>query len=174
MIRHITESIMVKPVSLILATSILFMSFAPYQETVTLSAGTLIILETVQAFQSDLATPGMTIDFKVRSDVKVKGEVVIKAGTMAKGQVVRAQKAKGVGKAGHIEIQVRSVEAVDGQEVLLTGGNLHQEGEDKQTAALVLGILLCILFLTKKGKNAEIPVGTRVDGTVATNMEIEV
>ncbi len=108
------------------------------------------------------------VDFKVRYDVKVDGITAIAAGAIAKGQVMRADKAKGLGKEGFVEILIKSVTAKDGQEVVLSGGNVYQQGQDKQTLALVLGILVCILFLTMKGKNAEVPAGYEVNSSVAT------
>jgi hypothetical protein len=71
-----------------------------------------------------------------------------------------------------VEVNIKSVTAVDGQQVILSGGT-YQEGEDRQTLAIILGVVVCILFLTMKGKDAEIPAGYSVDGTVAQNIEIE-
>ena len=117
---------------------------------------------------------GQTIDFRVKSDVKVDGKTVVAAGSIAKGQVMRAQKAKGVGKEGFVEIQIKSVTALDGQEVYLTGGNVYQEGEDKQTLSILLGIFVCILFLTIKGENAQVPPGYQVTSSVATTTTIQI
>jgi hypothetical protein len=141
---------------------------------VVLNAGTNVPLETVGIIRSDQVTVGQTIDFRVKHDVKVDGITVINAGSIAKGQVIRAQKAKGLGKEGFVEIQIKSVTAVDGQEVILGGGNVYQEGQDKQTLAIVLGIIVCLLFLTMKGKNAEIPPGYQVTANVATSVTIKV
>jgi hypothetical protein len=141
---------------------------------VVLNAGTNIPLETVSMIQSDLVSVGQTIDFRVKYDVQVEGKIVVAAGSIAKGQVMRAQKAKGLGKEGLVEIQIKSVTAVDGQEVFLTGGNVYQEGEDKQTMAILLGVFVCILFLTMKGKNAQVPPGYQVTSSVATTMTVKI
>ena len=63
---------------------------------------------------------------------------------------------------------------MDGQQIPVVGNNIYRQGEDKQTLAIVLGVVLCILFLTMKGKNAEIPAGTAVDATTAANMTVNV
>lgn len=174
MISKIQQSIYVKHTALLLLVSVLLMSFRMRNSgEVVLNAGTNIPLETVSRIYSDQVTIGQTIDFRVRYDVKVDGKVAIPAGAIAKGQVIRAQKAKGLGKEGFVEIQIKSVTASDGQEVFLTGGNVFQEGDDKQTLAIVLGVLVCILFLTIKGKNAEVPAGFQVTPSVATNMTIK-
>ncbi len=166
---------LLKQVALLLTVSILSMSSKMRgNEEVILTAGTSIPLETVSMIQSDLVIIGQIIDFRVTQDVVVDGKKVIPAGSIAKGQVMRAQRAKGLGKEGFVEIHIKSVTAADGQEVFLTGGNVYQEGEDQQTLAIVLGILVCILFLTMKGKNAQVPPGYLVYSNVATNTTINI
>ena len=175
MISKIHNSVYVKHIALLLAVSILSMSFKMHGNgEVVLNAGTSIALETVSIIQSDLVSVGQSIDFRVKYDVKVDGKTVVAAGSIAKGQVMRAQKAKGLGKEGFVEIQIKSVTAADGQEVFLTGGNVYNEGEDRQTLAIVLGIFVCILFLTMKGKNAQVAPGYQVTSSVATTMTIKI
>lgn len=162
-----------RPTALVLLLSLSFLSFVRHTVPVTLNAGTAIPLELTQAINSRLVQAGQTIDFRVRSDIKVGNQVVIPAGSIAKGLVTRAEKSKGLGKEGYVEVQIKSVTAVDGQQVVLAGNNLYREGEDKQTLSIILGIFVCLLFLTMKGKDAEIPVGTAVDASTATNTEID-
>lgn len=175
MITKIQNSVNLKFIALLLAVSFLSMSFKMNRNgEVVLNAGTPISLETVSMIESSRIAIGQTVDFRVRYDVKVEGETVIKAGSIAKGQVVRAQMAKGLGKEGFIEVKVKSVTAVDGQEVYLSGGNLYQEGENKETLAIVLGLFVCILFLTMKGKEAQVPAGYEVNPSVASTVKIKV
>jgi len=56
----------------------------------------------------------------------------------------------------------------------LTGGNVYQEGEDRQTLSIVLGIAVCILFLTMKGKEAQVAPGYQINTMVATNTPIKI
>lgn len=173
MIKSIYNSIYVRPMVMLLIVSLLSMSFQMRGDVaVQLPAGTTIPLETVSMINSQFAMPGQVIDFRVRYDVKADDQVVIPAGSIAKGQVVRSKPAKGLGQEGFVEIQIRSVTAVDGTEIYLTGGNVFQEGEDRQTLAILLGVLVCILFLTMKGKNAEIPGGYEVNAITATSNQI--
>jgi hypothetical protein len=175
MITKIRNSVHMKRIALLLAVSILTMSFKTKGNgEVILNAGTSILLETVSAIQSDLVSVGQTIDFRVKYDVKVDDKIVVAAGTIAKGQVMRAEKAKGLGKEGFVEIQIKTVTAADGQEVFLTNSNIYQQGEDAQTLAIVLGVFICILFLTIKGKNAKVPAGYQVTSSVAMTMKIKV
>jgi hypothetical protein len=173
MIKSIYNSIYVRPMVMLLIVSLLSMSFQMRGDVaVTLPAGTSIPLETVSMIHSQFAMPGQIIDFRVRHDIRVDDKVVIPAGSIAKGQIMRAAPAKGLGKEGFVEVHIKSVTAVDGSEIYLTGGNLFQEGEDRQTLAILLGVLVCILFLTMKGKNAEIPAGYEVNALTATNNQI--
>lgn len=146
--------------------------FAMGLEKVILPAGSIISLENPTEINSENIIAGQSINFIVQNDVKVDGKIVINQGTIAKGIVTRVQKAKGLGKEGSLEIEIKSVEAVDGTEVRLTSTKVSEVGEDKQTAAILLGVFVCVLFLTKKGKNAIIPNGFTIDGRVASNTEI--
>jgi hypothetical protein len=61
---------------------------------------------------------------------------------------------------------------VDGQELPLAGGNVYQEGEERQVLAIVLGVLVCLLFLTLKGKNTEVPAGYQINAATAVNATV--
>ena len=173
MITNINNSIFRKPIAVRLSLSFLLMSFTSGGKSgVGLKAGTNINLETVSTIQSDMVIVGQIVEFRVKSDVKVDDKVGIAAGAIAKGQVVRGQKAKALGKEGFVEIQIKSVRAVDGQEVYLSGGNVYQEGDDQQTLAIVLGVFVCILFLFLKGKNAMVPAGFQLSSSVASTVTI--
>jgi hypothetical protein len=56
----------------------------------------------------------------------------------------------------------------------LSGGNVYQEGDDKQALAILLGVFVCILLLAIKGKNAKVPPGYQISSSVATTMTINV
>jgi hypothetical protein len=173
MLKTFINPIVAKPTAWLLLICLSLFSFkSAHVQEVTVNAGTPIALETVQTLYSDAVQTGQTVDFKVKNDIKVGGTVVVKAGSIAKGLVTRASMAKGLGKEGQIEIQIKSVSSVDGQQIPVVGNNIYRQGEDKQTLAIVLGVVLCILFLTMKGKNAEIPAGTSVDATTAATMTV--
>jgi hypothetical protein len=174
MLIKVYQSKYVKHVAYLLTVCVLSMSFTIRKPLdVVLAAGTTVPMETTTALRSDEVTTGQMVEFKVRTDVKVNDKVAIAAGSIAKGQIVRAQRAKGIGKEGYLEVQIKSVTAVDGQEVILTNSNLYQEGENKQTLSIVLGVLVCILFLTMKGNNAEVAPGYQVLASVASNTNIK-
>lgn len=174
MLTLISKSVYVKQIAFLLIVSILSMSFTMHAEGVVLNAGTSVMLETMSTISSATIAPGQIVDFRVRYDIKVGDKVAIAAGSIAKGQVLRAQKSKGLGKEGFVEIQLKSVKSVDGQDLPLTAGNVFQEGENKQTLSIVLGVLVCILFLTMKGKNAEVPAGYETSSSIAVTSTVNV
>jgi hypothetical protein len=141
---------------------------------VTIPAGTRIDLETMSTINSSTIQAGETVDFKVRTDISVEGQVVIKAGSVAKGTVVSASKAKGIGKEGSVEIQVKSVNGVDGKMIPLSGAGVARTGDNNQVLSIVLGIFVCLLFLLIKGSNGIIPAGTSTDAVVASNTKVAV
>jgi hypothetical protein len=141
---------------------------------VILSAGTAVPLEAIGTISSDGLSAGQTVDFKVRSDVKVGDKVVIAAGSIAKAQVTRVKEPKALGKEGFVELQIKSVQTVDGKTVNLSSGSLSKSGDDKAGLSIILGIFVCVLFLLIKGKNAEIPAGYQVDAVVSSNVTVNV
>lgn len=72
-----------------------------------------------------------------------------------------------------VGIQIKSAKAVDGQEVFLTGGHIHEIGEDKQILSIILGVFVCLFFLTMKSKNVEVSPGFETSSSVATTMKIK-
>lgn len=173
MIQRIQNSKFTKSICFVIAMAMLNLSFvSKSQPEVKLPSGTIVLLENPSEINSENLIVGQTIDFAVKEDVKVNGVTVVRRGAMAKAQVTRVQKAKGLGKEGSVEVEVRTIQAVDGSEVRLTSARIFEEGEDRQTAAILLGVLICILFLTKKGKNAVIAPGTTIEGRVAQDTVI--
>ena len=111
------------------------------------------------------------VDFRVLNDVRVNGEVVIRAGSIAQGQITKAEKSGLLGSAGELEINVKSVKAVDGTTIYMTSSSLADEGSNKLALSIVLTVLCLFGFLIKGGK-AEIPSGTQIQSMVASDVEI--
>jgi hypothetical protein len=141
-------------------------------EVVVLNSGTTIPLETISLISSGSVQPGQTIDLKVRNDIKVGDKIVIAGGALAKAQVTKVSEPKALGKQGIIELQVKSVQAVDGQTINLSSGSFGKEGQDRLGISIGLGVFVCLLFLLLKGKDAEINPGYQVDAVVATTTSI--
>lgn len=161
------------PAFMILISFILMSFSINFKEEVVIPSGTPIQFELINPVNSKFTFPGAILDFRVSNNVVIKGKTVILAGSVAKGQVVRSEKAKMVGQEGVIEVMVKSVRAVDGQDVPLFGGSMYKEGEDKQVLSIVAGLVCFPFGFLIKGSNAELPSGTSVSASVATSVTIE-
>ncbi|WP_018339599.1 hypothetical protein [Butyricimonas synergistica] len=169
----LSKSFVVKPIIAIMILAFTNLSFTLADNEVILKAGTLIPLEVLSEINTKNITTGQIIDFKVTKEICVDKNVVIPFGAIAKGQVSRFEKRKGVGKGASIQIQLKSVTAKDGTDVMLTGGNMSEEGENNLVLSIVLAVFVCPLFLLLKGKQAVIPAGTSISATVATDTYIK-
>ncbi len=143
------------------------------EKKVTVVSGTAVVLETVKDITTKDVKVGDKVTLSVSNDVIVEGEVVIKKGTIALGEVVVSQKNGAVGAPGKLGISIRSVPAVDGTNIVLSGSK-NVEGKSKQTESIVLTLLCCILFLIMKGDDASISKGTSIDTYVLSNAVVTV
>lgn len=138
---------------------------------VKIPAGTPVSLKLDQTVDSKTAQTGQKVRFSVLNDVKVKGRVVIKAGTQAIGEVVHARDAGMLGTAGALHIAVRTVEAVDGTPVVLDSRK-GTEGKDKMVQSVGIAMLCCIFALFMKGKEATMEAGALFDAMVVAPVEV--
>lgn len=173
MFVRLIKSVAFKPMTMLMAAAMLFMSFTMPGEVVVLKAGTPVQMDLMTSLSGNSIRNGQIIDFRVISDVKVDGKTVIAAGSVAQGQVVRSKKNGLLGIAGELEVAVKSVRAVDGTMIYLSGSNLSDEGSDKLAVSIVLTLFCLFGFLIKGGK-AEIPAGTQCSALVMSDTEIGV
>jgi hypothetical protein len=89
-------------------------------QTREIKEGEPIYLEIIKDENIDQIEIGNQIQFKVTSNVIVDGKEVIRAQSPAIGTVLRVEKS-GYNTNGKIQIEVRHVRAVDGQQVLVFG-----------------------------------------------------
>jgi hypothetical protein len=146
--------------------NIFFPSIALAAAEINIPVGTIVLLSAGQTIEPGTVTVGQSIQLTVVNDVVVGGDVVIRAGAIATGEVSQAVKEGSIGKPATIALTLRSVEAVDGTTVPLQGMK-SVVGENKQTASVVVTILCCILGLLMKGGPAEITQGSTIEATVA-------
>lgn len=151
-----------------LVATCVFAPFTSAQKKVTLKAGTPVILATVETVTSKTTVSGNAIDFKVVTDVIVDGNVVIPAGTIAKGQASNVSKASAIGKGGEVTVGINNIYALDGTLVPLSGANISASGKDKVGLAIVCGICTLVGFLIH-GSQAELPAGSQAQAVVMSN-----
>lgn len=133
----------------------------------------MVVLETTDGLSSASAKLGQAVPMRVKYDVKVNGQTVIQAGAPASGQVMAVMHHKGVGKQGNLAVKASAAQAVDGQMVPPTGGNIDTAGEGTAGSSIALAAVVSPLFLLKKGKEATIPAGFEMQAQVASETQVK-
>jgi hypothetical protein len=142
---------------------------------VKIPAGTLVEIEAVRTVVSSDIDAGSAISFTVVTPVKIDGVIVIAAGALATGRVLKAKRGGRWGRAGQLAWSMQDVEAVDGTKILLQFTR-RQKGDSKAgtvtTGVIVTGLLLIpiapigLLWGFKRGEDAFISAGRRYDVVV--------
>jgi hypothetical protein len=148
----------------------------------TLKAGSMVVLESTQSYNSNDLTAGQTINARTKYNVVAEKQNLITAGSMSSIQVIDSKKGGLFGSPGQLEIQVISTTAVDSQQVLLSGMPIRISGEDKRVLVWIVCFLVAcvtlglgfLIGLFWKGKPAELRAGHSFNANVASDMEINI
>lgn len=142
-------------------------------EIVVLKNGTPLQLTLFQTINSDTATVGQRVTFKLSYDVKVNGKIVLPAGTNAMGEIVDVESKGMIGKPGTLSVQLKSIRANDGTIIPLSASKVVK-GKDKSGTAIIVTLLLCIFGLMMKGEDATLQSGTIIEAYTIGDAEIEI
>lgn len=161
------------------SSDLMMVNSADSTNVVSIKSGTPITLQPVHDLNASYLMTGQTVDFKVAYDVKVNKKVVIPAGSIAKGIVLKSSKPKIFGKAASIEIQIKELTTYEDQVISLSGDTIHKKGTSRVALSWILfGISMIVLwplifipFFTK-GDNIIIPTGMNFDFTTAQPTDI--
>lgn len=166
-----------KQVALLILSVFAFNAFAPgvamAASNFQIPAGTSVLVKPVKAVSPKEYHVGDLVEMIAVSDVVLQDQIVIKAGSLAQGEVTVSERKGIVGKPAKIGITLRSVQAVDGKTIPLSGTKTI-EGKDNVTTALVIGIVLCVFGLFINGEDAVISDGATISGTVLTPVTISI
>jgi len=166
-----------KRVALFVLISVVIHLFAPAamaaSETVTIPGGTRLVLAFENAVEPESAQIGQKVYLRVVNGVDVDGKTVIEGGARAVAEITQSQKKGAIGKPAVIGVMARTVEAVDGTMIPISGVK-QMEGENKQSEALIVTILCCILGLMIQGGEAELAAGTNMEVTIDATTAVEV
>ena len=102
-----------------------------------LKSGTLVTLETSEKIYSDQATVGQIVKFTVVMNVVSEGHVVINTGALAVGRV-KAIKKTTYNSPEEITVELKSVQAADGQQIVLNGDEQTYKGKFTGEGTFVL------------------------------------
>jgi len=159
-------------VSLLFGFQSTVMSPAAYAASVTIPNGTPVVFRLTETISSETHHVGDIVHMEVALDVIVDGVTAIKAGTPAQGDVVSAEEKGWLGEPGKLSLSMRNVKAVDGSRVPVRA-TLTREGKDKQSMTVILGVILCFLFLLMKGKSVEFQAGSEIKGYIDNDVTIQ-
>jgi hypothetical protein len=163
-----------------LLASVAAISLALSVFAVTLPKGTKIRLEFVDGLSSKTARVGDEVLFRVVDDVLVNGEVVIRKGTEATGNVTRVDRGRRFGVNARVTIDIRDIGAVDGTRVPVsdrksgkkTGGGTDKAAIAAGAGVLVLGPIGLGLGYFVTGKEVAVKPGSTMTTTVTENIEV--
>ena len=141
-------------------------------DTVKITSGTPIKLSLFHTINAKTSRIGKRVTFRLLNDVKVNHKIVISAGTNAYGEVVNIDRPGFFGKPGSLSINVKSIQAVDGSEIQLTG-TLEATGKSKAALSIILTIFFLVGFFIP-GDNASLYKGTIIRATTIGDIEIEI
>lgn len=147
-----------------MAMAALMMNLSLFASTPLNSGKAIQVRITSEITSKGESTPLAMVDNDIKGE---GGRVVIKRGTPVMLQVERSGK-RGCGRAGEVKIKCISTTAVDGQTIMLSGGELNKEGENKKGLAIGLGVglgctflpFIGLAFLGIKGEEAKIESNT--------------
>jgi hypothetical protein len=135
----------------------------PATRILVLRANSLIPLRFVETVASDTSKPGSNFRMEVTDDINVDDAVVIRAGSIAIGEVIHAQPAGAFGKAGELIVSARYV-LVGEREVKLRS-NLGSSGQSELGAAFLVPFV--------HGKQASIATDAEVVAKIAKDESFE-
>jgi hypothetical protein len=143
------------------------------EKDVTVKAGTLIPLQSVNSVEAANVKVGDKVLFRVSRDVMVDGVTAIPYGTMVNGKVTQAKKSSWWGTKGRLGIDISELVMPNGTVIPLQNGNVQINGKNRTTLSVVLFIIVwpaCFIC----GSKAEMPVGYEVEANVAANTNLKI
>lgn len=151
----------------------------PSSAEMVIPDGTPVKLRFAQTISSAHARKGDRLDFVVVEDVTVGGLTVIRAGTMARGSVVKVSGKRFLGLGGNVIVKLDSVE-------LATGGKVRLQAHRKfkgrsHTKLMAAGMLLAGLiylsaapvFLLSHGRDCTVLKSTEVTAYIDGDSQVQ-
>jgi len=136
----------------------------PGARALMLRADTPVPMATVERLSSKRAHQGQRVDLEVTDDVLVDGQIVIRRGARAVGEVARVVEKGVFGKSGKLRIRAMFID--------LGGSRIRLDGEardrGKSGAAPVVGaaVLIGVSGAFISGTSAVLPAGSPIVGRV--------
>jgi hypothetical protein len=133
-----------------------------------LKSGTPVKLQFAKTISSERANESDHLDFVVTRDVDIGGFTVIRAGTLAKGSVVKVKRKRPVGMGGDVIIKVDSVELTTGENIGLVARREFKGNSHTIRMGVVMALSAAIylpsapVFLLLRGRDSTVLKGTEL------------
>lgn len=133
--------------------------------------GTVVELEILDLINSSRHKRGDRFALRLVDPVLIDGHALLPAGIIGVGEVVHAMPARGGGKPGELLLAARYLEHQD-QQLPLRGLKLGVSGQDNAALALAVSFAAGPFAMFIRGREIEIPIGTRVHAKLAGDMPV--
>jgi hypothetical protein len=144
-----------------------------HAEAARLSAGTHITLQLAQHITSGQTPAGSPVWFRVKDDVQVGNETVVRKGSLVRGQMNASSQRGSIGSSGSMNFGVRFIPAVDGQNIRVIA-TLGSAGRDRGNALVGWTLMWGWFGLVTKGVDAYAIRGSEMDAEVLSDKVIEI
>jgi len=143
----------------------------PQVEEVVVPAGTLVPVRFLSTLNSKNNKTGETFDFQISENLFIDNKLLIPANSKGVGEITKAKKATILSRPGKLEIEFKSVSALDGTSLNLILGEKAEEENKRLYVAVGAGILGLIVLSSPiglvfgalvPGKNVKIEEGTEM------------
>ncbi len=142
----------------------------PQVEEVVVPAGTLVPVRFLSTLNSKNNKTGETFDFQIAENVFIDNKLIIPANSEGVGEIAKAKKASILSRSGKLEIEFKSLSALDGTSLNLILGETEEENKRLYVAvgAGILGLIILsspiglIAGALIPGKNVKIEEGTEM------------
>ena len=161
--------------------NIVFQEGRPNIREITIPAGTLIPVVLMEDIGSKKSDDGDVFEYQIAEDIVYAGSVVIPKNTIAKGEVLKAKSASILLKKGQLEVDFRSIGALDGTNIRLMMGE-ESEAENSRLGIAVGASIAGLIILSNPigllagalvpGKNITLKEGTKIYLEVASSSTV--
>lgn len=140
----------------------------------------LIRVELLEKINSNTASRGEKVSYRVLEDIKVKNNLIIPKGSRGQLEITQIEEAGKMGKDGDIKIGFPSLETIDGTDLAVAIQEEAQEENESQKLAIgasvlgtaLLGLPGVVAGYFVEGKDEEIPAGSEMYIQVTENKEL--
>ena len=162
-----------KKVFLIAALAMFSVGSMIAQQKVTIKAGTIVPIHSVNSVNAADVDEGQTVDFVVTNDVKVGDVIAIAKGTLVKGLVNEASKSSLAGTKGKLKISVTNLVLPSGDQIYFSNSNISISGKNRTPLAVVTSLFFwpCIFI---PGTKAQMPAGYEFQAAIASTVEVSI